>query len=163
MNISRNLALVLAAASIALPQIATASPAVLKAWAGTWRLNSSQSKFASPDTTPKSETRVYTVAGNRLSMKSTLVNSAGKTIHWSYSAATNGKLSPTVGNPNIDHLSLTQTGDREIKSEATLHGKLAARSTATISADGNVLTVHRSMLLTKGGPSEETSVYDRAK
>lgn len=163
MNAPVKLALMLAAAAISLPQAATASPTIAKVWEGTWQLNSDKSHFASADTTPKSETRTYTVSGNRVTMRSTLVNAAGKTMNWSYSAAINGKPGRVVGNPNVDHLSLRQTGAREIKSQSTRHGKLAVRSTATVSDDGKMLTVHRTMLLTKGGPSEETSVYDRTK
>jgi hypothetical protein len=96
-------------------------------------------------------------------MRSTLINSAGKTIKWSYSATTNGKWFPVTGNPNADRVALTLVSDREIKSQTRLHGKASAKSTASISADGKQLTVNRSMLIAKGAPTDDTLVYDRAE
>jgi hypothetical protein len=164
MNTASKLALIVSAAAIALPQTAIGKSAPLsKAWSGTWQLNTANSKFSSPDTKEKSETRSYTVSGNRVTMRSTAVNAAGKTMKWSYSAATDGKWNPTHGNPNTDHIALTRVSDREVKSRTRLHGKPSARATARVSADGKELTINRSILTAKGGPSNDTLVFDRAK
>ena len=164
MNASTKLALILATAAFALPQTGMArSPALSKQWSGTWQLNTDKSKFSAPDTSTKSDTRTYTVVGNRVTMKSTMVNAAGKTIKWSYSAAVDGKSYRVTGNPNTDHIRLTRISDREIKSQSTLHGKPAVRATANLSTNGKVLTIHRSILTAKGGPSDDTAVYERTK
>jgi hypothetical protein len=164
MNMSKKLALILAATAVALPQTAMAKSAPLsKSWAATWQLNSDKSKFSSPDTTVKAETRSYAIAGNRVTMRSTMTNSAGKRIKWSYSAVTNGRWYPMVGNPNADRIALIRVSDRELKSKSTLHGKPSATATAAVSGDGKELTIHRSILTAKGGPSDDTLVYDRAK
>jgi hypothetical protein len=92
-----------------------------------------------------------------------MINAAGKTIKWSYSANANGKWYRTSGNPNTDHIALTLVSPREITSKTTLKGKPSARSTATVSADGKVLTIKRSILMAKGGPTDDTLVFDRAK
>ena len=163
MNASK-LALILSAIALALPQVANAqSGALSKSWAGTWKLNTIKSKFSSAEFTPKSEMRTDTLAGNRLTMKSTTVNAAGKTINWSYSANTDGRLYRTSGNPNMDHIALTFVSPNEVKSRTTLKGKSSARTTGTLSADGNRLTIARSILTAKGGPTNDTLVYERAK
>jgi hypothetical protein len=164
MNAPKKLALILSAVAMALPQTASAKSTVLsKSWAGTWHLNAEKSKFSSAEFTPKSDTRTYTVAGKHLTMRSTMVNTAGKAIKWSYSAKTDGKWYPTFGNPNTDHIALTFVSSREIKSKTTLKGKPSARSTATVSADGKELTIARSILTAKGGPTDDTLVFDRTK
>jgi hypothetical protein len=162
MNASQKFALIFAAAAIALPQPAIGK-SLSKAWNGTWQLNTEKSKFSSPQYTPKSDTRTYRAAGNRLTMRASGINAAGKTMKWGYSAKTDGKWYPTSGNPNTDHVSLTFVTPREFKSNARLKGKPAARSTATLSADENVLTINRSILNAKGGPTADTLVFDRAK
>jgi hypothetical protein len=162
MNAPKKIALVLAAAAIALPQ-PVIGKTLSKAWNGTWHLNTEKSKFSSPDTTIKSETRSYTINGNRLTMKSNSTDGAGKTLKWSYSAVPNGKWYAMVGNPNADHIALTLVSDSEVKSQARLHGKPSAKSTASVSADGKELTIHRSILTLKSGPSDDVLVFDRAK
>lgn len=164
MNAPKKLALILSAIAMGLPQAASAQSAELsKAWAGTWQLNTGKSKFSSAEFTPKGDTRTYTVAGKRLTMRSTGINAAGKTIKWSYSANTDGKWYPTSGNPNTDQIALTFVSPREFKSRTTLKGKPSARATATVSADGKVLTINRSILTAKGGPTNDVMVFNRTK
>ena len=164
MHAFRKLALTLSAVALAMPQAATAqSGALSKSWAGTWHLNTAKSKFSSKDFTTKSETRTYTLDGKRLSLRSTGVNAAGKTLKWSYSATTDGKWYPTTGNPNADRVALTFVSPREFKSRTSLKGKPAARSTVTLSADGKELRLARSILTAKGGPTNDTLVYERVK
>ena len=164
MHALRKLALTLSAVAIAMPQAASAkSGALSKSWAGTWHLNTAKSKFSSKDFTTKSETRTYALDGKRLSMRSTGVNDAGKTIKWSYSAPTDGKWYPASGNPNADRVALTFVSPREFKSRTSLKGKPAARSTVTLSADGKELRLARSILNAKGGPTNDTLVYERVK
>jgi hypothetical protein len=164
MNTPKKLALILSAIAMALPQTASAQPTALsKAWAGTWHLNAGKSKFSSAEFTSKSDTRTYTVAGKRLTMRSTAIDAAGKTMKWGYSANTEGKWYPTSGNPNTDHVALTFVSPREFKSKTKLKGKPSARSTVTLSADGKVLTINRSILIAKGGPTDDVLVFDRTK
>jgi len=158
------LALIVSVVAVTLPQTVNAKPAALsKSWAGTWHLNAEKSKFSSAQFTPRSDTRIYTVAGRRLALHSTTINPAGKTIRWSYSAKTDGKWYPTLGNPNNDHIALTFVNSREIKSKTTLKGKPATIATMTISADGKELTLARSVMTAKGGPTDDTVVFERTK
>lgn len=162
MNAPQKLALMLAAAAIVVPQPAIGK-SLSKTWNGTWRLNTAKSHFSSPDFTSKSDTRTYSVLGNRLTMRSTSTNAAGKTMKWSYSGRMDGKWYPASGNPGLDHISLTFVSRTEFKSNARLKGKLSASSTAALSADGKMLTINRSILTAKGGPTDDTLVFDRAK
>src|SRR5258708_3199853 len=151
MNAPKKLALILSAIALALPQTSSAQSAALsKAWAGTWYLDTAKSKFSSTEFTPKSDTRTYSVAGKHLTMRSTGINAAGKAMTWSYSA-------------NTDHIGVSFVGPREFKSRMTLKGKPSAKSTATVSADGKVLTINRSILTAKGGPTNDVMVFDRTK
>ena len=164
MNAPKKLALILSAIAMALPQTASAQSAALsKAWAGTWHLNTAKSKFSSAEFTSKSGTRTYTVAGNRVTMRATMINAAGKTMKWGYSANTDGKWYPTSGNPNTDQIALTFVSPREVKSKTTLKGKPSSRSTATVTADGKVMTINRSILTAKGGPTDDVLVFNRTK
>lgn len=164
MHAFKKLALSLSAVAITVPQTASAQSGTLsKAWAGTWHLNTAKSKFTSKEFTTKSETRTYTLDGKRLTLRSTSVNAAGKTMKWGYSATTDGKWFPTSGNPNADRVALTFVNPREFKSKTMLKGKPAARSTVTLSADGKALRLARSILTAKGGPTNDTLVYERAK
>ena len=162
MNAPQKFALILTAAAIVLPQPAIGKP-FSRAWNGTWQLNTEKSKFSSAQYTPKSDTRTYTVAGSRLTMRATGTNAAGKAMKWSWSARTDGKWYPVSGNSNIDHIALTFVSPSEFKSNARLKGKPAARSTATVSTDGKVITINRSILNAKGGPTDDTLVFERTK
>ena len=162
MNAPQKFALLFAAAAIVSPQPAIGK-SLSKAWNGAWQLNVEKSKFSSADYTPKSDHRTYTVAGAHLTMKSTGTNAAGKTMNWGYSAKVDGKWYPTTGNPNTDHVALTFVSPNEFKSNSKLKGKATAKSTATVSADGKVLTIHRSVLNAKGGPTDDTMVFERTK
>ncbi|MEA3079277.1 MAG: hypothetical protein QOF05_685 [Sphingomonadales bacterium] len=164
MNTFKALALTGAALAFAAAQTAVAAPGPSpKPFSGTWQLNSAKSKFSSPDSSEKSETRSYSVSGNRVTMKSNTITGSGKPMKWSYSAVTNGKWYPTTGNPNADHIALTLVSDREVNSKTQLHGKPSAKASASVSADGKVLTINRSILTAKGGPSDDTLVFDRTK
>lgn len=162
MNTARKTVLIFAAAAIALPQPALGK-SLSKAWNGAWQLNTGKSKFSSADYTPKSDHRTYTAAGSRLTMRATSTNAAGKTMKWGYSAIVNGRWYPVAGNSNVDHVALTFVSPLEFKSNSRLKGKASARSTATLSADGKMLTINRSILAAKGGPTDDTLVFDRVK
>jgi hypothetical protein len=156
------LAMTSAAFAFAIAQVATAAPAPnAKLWSGTWHLNAAKSKFAAPDTAEKSETRIYKIAGNHLTMRSTITTGEGKTIHWGYSAATDGKWYLTAGNPNTDHIALKSVSDREITSETMLNKKPSSHATVSVSANGKELTIDRTIVNRKSGPAHDVIVFDR--
>jgi hypothetical protein len=159
----RTFAMICASGALAISQIASAAPAPdAKLWSGSWQLNSEKSKFSSAEYTPKKDTRNYSVAGNRVSMRSTMMTAQGKAIKWAYSARTDGKWYPASGNPGLDHLALTLLSARELKSEGKLKGKSASTSTLSVSPDGKQLTIKRSLVTPKGA-TDDTMVFDRTK
>ena len=109
--------------------------------AGTWILNSAHSKSAGP--AMKSETRVYTVDGIKVTMQSDGVDASGKSVSNSYAAAYDGKFYPTVNNPTGDSIALTKVDSHTVT--AILHKglKVAATARAVVSHDGKHLTITR--------------------
>jgi opacity protein-like surface antigen len=154
MNAHSALSLVVASLALAIPQAASAAaPPNAKLWNGTWHLNVAKSKWASA-AKEQSESRTYSVSGDKITMKSSSKDLSGKPMNFSYSATWDGKWYPMPGNPNADRISLTAASERQINAKSTLHGKQAADSTATISADGKHLTLTRKMLRMKGSPTD---------
>ncbi len=148
----------IAVAAFASSQMAMAANPNPKAWNATWHLNIEQSKFGSPETTEKSETRKYYVAGNHVTMRSDVVTGAGRSMHWGYGASTDAHWYLTSGNPAFDHVALTAPTGREMKAETRKDRKSTGHATLTVSADGKRLTMERS-----NGKDNDTLVFDRAK
>ena len=154
MNGRSKFALILASLAIAIPQgVSAAAAPKAELWNGTWHLNAAKSKFAS-SAKEQSETRTYDLSGNKVTVKSSSKDLSGKVLNFSYSAGYDGKWYPMIGNPNADRISLTATGDRELKASSQLHGKPSVASTATVSADGKHLMIKRTMLRMKGAPTD---------
>ena len=146
---------VIAFASSQVVMAANPSP---KAWNATWHLNIAESKFGSPETTEKSETRKYYVAGNHVTMRSNVVNGGGRSMHWGYGASTDAHWYLTSGNPAFDHVALTAPTDREMKAETRKNKESTGHAILTVSADGKRLTMERS-----NGKVNDLLVFDRAK
>ena len=153
MNGRKKIALMIALGALVIPQTLFAKGPDPKLWNGTWHLNTAKSKFASP-AKEQSETRTYQISGNRITMKSSSKNAAGKAMSFSYSATFDGKWSPMHGNPNADSISITAVSGHEIKASSRQHGKASAESTAAVSADGKHLTLTRKMVALKGAPTD---------
>jgi hypothetical protein len=153
MNRHSKFALVLATLALVTPSGANAASPDSKLWTGTWQLDAAKSKFASAGK-EQSETRTYEISGNKLMMKSSSKDAAGKELSFSYSAAWDGKFYPMVGNPNADSISIRVATSREIRAESRLHGKPTVQSRATVSPDGKHLTLSRKMLRLKGAPTD---------
>ena len=153
MNARLKFALILATAAIVIPQGVSAATPNAKLWNGTWHLDAAKSKFAS-SSKEQSETRTYDISGGKVTVKSSSKDTAGKELNFSYSAGTDGKSYPMIGNPNADSISLNAVSARQIKARSRLHGKLSVQSAATVSADGKHLTINRKMLRIKGAPTD---------
>ena len=130
-----------------------------KAWSGTWHLNPAASKWSAAGK-EQSETRTYTYAGGKLTMKSSSKDDKGKQTDFTYSAALDGKSYPMTGNANADSISITSVSADEIKATSRMKGKVTVQSDATVSTDGKHLTIKRTYVAQKGSPTE-TLVFDR--
>src|SRR6478672_6207983 len=124
--------------------IAVAASPNPKVWNATWHLNLAESKFGSPETTEKSESRKYYVAGNHVTMRSTVVSGDGRSMHWGYGASTDAHWYLTSGNPAFDHVALTAPTDHEMKAETRKNKEPTGHATLTVSANGKQLTMERS-------------------
>ena len=153
MNTRLKFSLILAAAAIVIPQGVSAATPNAKLWNGTWHLDAAKSKFAS-SSKEQSETRTYDISGGKVTVKSSSKDTVGKELNFSYSAGTDGKSYPMIGNPNADSISLNVVSTRQINARARLHGKLSVQSVATVTADGKHLTINRKMLRMKGAPTD---------
>lgn len=162
MNAFKALAMTCAGLAFASAQVANASPSPdAKLWAGAWHLNVAKSKFASPETTEKSEVRAYRISGNHVIMRSTATNTSGHVMRWGYSAATDGNWYLTAGNPAMDHVKLTGVSGHEMKAETMKLKHPAGNGTLSISKDGKELTLDR----TGGaaGTDHDVLVFDRVE
>lgn len=154
--------LVLAVVPLAL---LTAQPTLAKpinpsaSWAGTWKLDVGHSKFSGP--ADKSETRTYTINGNKVTFTSKGVNAAGKPVNFSYDAAYDGKWYPMVGNPRGDQISLSLVNSRLANAKVRMKGKVTVTASLKVSPDGKHLTLNRRMLNAKGGATVDVLAYDK--
>lgn len=109
--------------------------------AGTWILNPADSKGAAP--AMKSETRVYTVNGAKVTMHADGIDASGKNVSNSYAAAYDRKFYPTVGNPVADAIALTKVDSHTVTAILHKGSKIAATARAVVSHDGKHLTITR--------------------
>lgn len=158
MNGIRKIALFAATAALA-AQAAGAAPLDVKAWSGTWHLNAAASKWGAAGK-EQGETRTYSYANGKLTMKSSSKDDKGKQTDFTYTAALDGKSYPMTGNANADSISITSVSGHELKATSRMKGKVTVQSDATVSADGKHLTIKRTYVAQKGSPTE-TLVFDR--
>ena len=131
----------------------------VKAWGGTWHLNTAASKWGAAGS-EVSETRTYSYADGKLTMKSSAKDDKAKQTDFTYSAALDGQSYPMTGNANADSISITGVSAYEIKATSRMKGKVTVQSDAIVSADGKHLTIKRTYVAQKGSPTE-TLVFDR--
>ena len=161
MRVYRRTALIAASVTILSPAAASAKMLVASPlWGGTWQLNSSMSKFSLP-AGKRSETRVYVVHGNKLSVKATGTDASGKPSQYSYSGAFDGKGYPMVGNPVGDSIALLLETPRRAIATVRKGTVITATATSDISADGKRLTLKRKTLNGKAAPTIEVLAFDK--
>jgi len=129
------------------------------AWSGTWQLNPAKSKFSSA--APQWERRTITISNNRMAVRSRGATASGKSIHFNYSVAMDGRFYPLVGNPDGDSISMRLASPARVDIEVRRHGRPSASATTEVSA--NRLTMRRHRLELSGSASDDILVYDRAR
>ena len=150
----------IAAVALFAPACASAKDQAPSAdWSGTWTLNVAKSKLgAHPG--KWTETRTYTVEGNKITLDAKGTTSAGKPTHISYAGTVDGKAYPMMGNPIGDRIAMTLVTPREIKAKVMLHGKPSASAVSDVSADGKRLTLRRRSMV-GSAPRDVTLVFDK--
>jgi hypothetical protein len=126
-------------------------------WTGTWRLDLAHSRFSRP--APKAETRTITLSDNRMSVRSSGADPAGRATHFNYSVTLDGRFHPLIGNPDGDSISMRLTNPHKVQIAVRRKGELSA--TATTEVSPRRLVMDRRRLTRSGSPSEDVLVYDR--
>ena len=148
------------ALSVALAPSVSAKPAsTTSAMAGTWQLNTTASKGMVPSM--KSETRIYTVDGNKVTMHSDGIDASGKHFSNSYSAAYGGKFYPTVNNPLGDTIALMKVDSNTVTAILHKGSAVAATALAVVSHDGKHLIITRKTGIPPAKLVASVAAYDR--
>jgi len=159
-----NVRLIAAAAficgTLCVPQASDARPLnASAAWAGTWRLDLSQSKFSASK--PRSETRTIGLSGNRFEVRSDVVGPSGMLTHFHYSVTLDGRFHPLIGNPDGDSIAMRLVTPRKMRITVRRNGKTSA--TATTEVSRTRLVMDRRRLKLSGSSSEDILVYVRVR
>ena len=143
------------------PAVASAkTPTASPLWSGTWQLNLAGSKLSAP-AGMRSETRVYEVHGNNLTVTATGTDPSGKAMNYSYSGALDGKAHPMVGNPVGDSIALSLVNPRRANITVRMGTVVTATATSDVSPDGKRLTLKRRTLHGKASPTIEVLAFDK--
>ena len=138
--------LIAASVSIISPAAANAQmPVASSLWGGTWQLNVATSKLSRP-AGKRTETRVYLVDGNKLSVKASGTDALGKPMSYSYSGAFDGKPYKMIGNPVGDSIALTLVSPLKANAVVKMGTTITATATSEVSSDGTHLTLSRTTL-----------------
>jgi hypothetical protein len=147
-------------ASLAIAQTnASKAPAV-----GTWKMDLKQSTFG-PEPPPKSMTlNIIKDTPETSAWRVDVVDSAGKSVSYSWSGPVDGTLQPLKGADGqvIGKESLKREGDALLRHGEDPSDGSSFDSRATMSADGNTITDVTTMKSKDGKTSKATSVYRRA-
>ena len=148
------------ALSMALASSVSAKPvSTTSAIAGTWQLNTAVSKGMVPSM--KSETRIYTVDGAKVTMQSDGIDASGKHFSNSYSAAYDGKFYPTVNNPVGDTIALRKVDSHTVTAILHKGSAIAATARAVVSHDGKHLKITRKTGTPPAKLVVSVAAYDR--
>ncbi len=130
-------------------------------FAGTWKLNASQSKFAA-GMEVKENTVVVAEQAGTLSVTANVVNAAGPiSVKYTFPAK-GGAVTYTEGQPPSGATSVTKRVDANtIDSTSTLNGKEVGTTHAVLSADGQTLTRVVKGVDAQGKAFTSTEVYTR--
>ena len=126
---------------------------------GTWVLNLEKSKYAS-GTAPKSQTSVYSAAGQGIKVATTTVNATG-TINTEYTATFDGKDHPVKGNPDWDTTALKRVDARTIEFTRKKAGKIVQTARSVVAADGKSRTVTVTGVNAQGQKLNTASVWEK--
>ena len=123
---------------------------------GTWTLNLTKTKYATP--APKSMTITFAPAAKGYAVTIDAIGPDGQPQKWGYTSSFDGSENPVSGNPNIDTVvARTRTGTVEYMTA----GKVVSTTTSVLSDDGKTLTVTVKFVDAQGNEVTTVAVYDR--
>jgi hypothetical protein len=127
-------------------------------WLGTWKFNAAKSKFNGP--APQVLTWEAAPDGT-IKFNSTGTDPQGKPVHTSFVSKFDGKDVPYTGNPNADTASPNRVDANTYENTWKLGGKPTIEAKVVVSADGKSLTVSQKGKDAKGGPVNNTLVFEK--
>lgn len=129
---------------------------------GTWKLNAAKSKFVSGSQWV-SETRIVIPCSAGLKFSIERVNEDGTVEEFEYTASLSGKSYPIFGQRpyGADTITGNYAAPNAFESILKRDGKVIAKSTTVVSADGKVLTVATKGKDDTGNQFLSIAVYDK--
>jgi len=127
---------------------------------GTWELDTKQSDFGS-EPAPKTTTNTVKDTAKIFSFRGHRIDDKGKSFSYSWSGPTDGSMHPTRENGKVTgQSSIRKVGDGFVRhGEGTDGSSFDAR--ATVSSDGNTITVESSAKSKDGKETKQKSVFHR--
>jgi hypothetical protein len=125
---------------------------------GTWKLNLTKSRYATP--APKSMTVTLAPAARGYAITIDAIGPDGQPQKWGYTSTFDGSESPVSGNPNIDAVVARSNGTVGTV-EYKKAGKVVSTTMSSMSDDGKTLTVRVKSMDAQGKEVTTIAVYDR--
>jgi hypothetical protein len=140
--------------------LSSAAQAQDNPFVGTWKLNTTKSKFPAGKT-PKNITRTVEADGKGAKYHSEGEAADGSKLDYSFSTnydGQDGKVDGTGMPFGADTVAIKRLSAHKVSATLKKDGKLVANSTATVSADGKTTTL---ILKPTDGTPGNTSVYEK--
>ena len=128
---------------------------------GTWTLNAAKSTYPAGAPAPKSGTRTYTAAGDKVTMVGELVGADGKVSKTEFTTAADGKDYAYKGDANYDMISIKRIDANTVESTLKKGGKAVSTATRAVAKDGKTMTITLNGTDAKGKPVKSVSVWDK--
>jgi hypothetical protein len=107
---------------------------------GTWRVDLAKSKYNPADLAPKSVTVRSTAVGKGLNVVVDVVDTAGKPLHYEYTAMYDGRDVPVKGDPGRDTTAMKRIDDLTFEQINKKDGKTTTVSRFVYARDGKSRT-----------------------
>jgi hypothetical protein len=130
-------------------------------FAGTWKMNPSQSTFA--DTPRISQTGVLSQAGDELKNSSDITYRGGAKIHTEWSAKLDGKPYPLEGDAHYDTVLVTNIDEHTLMVVSQKGPQVSRSSQWVISPDGKRMTRTQKVLDAKVQEVNNVIVFDKQR
>ena len=151
----------IAVVAVALSFVAATVSFAANPHTGTWKLNEAKSKMASG--MGKNTTVVYAEMKDKMKVTVEGVDKDGKPMKGVWVGSADGKSYPTKGNLAWDSAAYKVVNDHTYGITTIKDGKVFARGTSTVSADGKTRTIVTTGTGPDGKKFKNTSFYDKAK
>lgn len=125
---------------------------------GAWRLNLEKSNYATP--APKSMTIMISPATRGYAFTVDAIGPDGQAQRWGFTSAFDGSETEVSGNPSIDTVIATSTGNGGIVRYKKA-GNVITTTTSTVSDEGRTLTVTIKIPIAPGKDVTSVAVYER--